>query len=104
MGACAEHGYYAGDCCDRCYPLRVCDECASLREEAEMFKERWELEQIRYEGISAANEALRARIAVLEKVVEVAARKPNKLGGHYAMWEHDLAIALDAAKEGKCAS
>ena len=43
--------------------------------------------------------ALRARVAVLEKVVAVAARKPNKLGGHYAMWEHDLAIALDALKE-----
>jgi hypothetical protein len=38
----------------------------TLRAEAKMFKERWELEQIRYEGISAANEELRARVAVLE--------------------------------------
>ena len=99
MGACAEHGYYAGDCCDRCYPLRVCDECASLREEAEMFKERWELEQIRYEGISAANEALRARVAVLEQAVEWA----KSTGGAI----HDDQISswlceLDRrAKEGK---
>ena len=41
-----------------------------------------------------------SRLALLEKVAEVVARKPNKLGGHYAMWEHDLAIAIDAAKEG----
>lgn len=34
-------------------------EIVALRAEVAMFKERWELEQIRYEGISGANEELR---------------------------------------------
>ena len=44
---------------------------ASQVDMTKLFKERWELEQIRYEGISSANEELRARVAVLEDKLEV---------------------------------
>lgn len=52
--------------CGKC-AKEHCPSCAALRAESKMFRERWELEQIRYEGISSANEELRARLEALEK-------------------------------------
>jgi predicted RNase H-like nuclease (RuvC/YqgF family) len=39
--------------------------------EVELHKERWQLEQIRYEGISSANEELRAELKRLREAVEM---------------------------------
>jgi hypothetical protein len=95
-------------------------ENAALRAESAMFKERWELEQIRYEGISSANDELRARVAVLEKGLmavdgligesrgvdglhlngDVALWEDLRTGGVYEEWLRDYDAALDALKEG----
>ena len=71
---------------------------ASQVDMTKLFKERWELEQIRYEGISSANEELRARVAVLEGVVEAADNLRNAdVIGERVLGE--LYAALDALKE-----
>ncbi len=63
--------------------------------EAKMFKERYELEQIRYEGISSANEELRAEAKRLRGAVEWAIR--NKESGLH-QWQRDELRRLSAAK------
>ena len=77
MGRCASHGYFAGDLCDVCYPLRNCESCASLR--AEVARLELDLEicieerNARDDAIMTKSNtlsALRTRIAALERFVE----------------------------------
>ena len=57
-----------------------CPSCASLRAEVKMYKERWELEQIQYEGISSANEELRKSLADARGQVEWAIKEFEAYG------------------------
>jgi predicted nuclease with TOPRIM domain len=69
-------------------------ENAALRAEVEMFKERWELEQIRYEGISAANDELRARVERMENEYVELQNSKEALRARLALLEKGL-MAVD---------
>ena len=46
-------------------------------------------------------ECLRARLALLEKVAEVAEKRPNKMGPHFMIWMDTMDAALRSLKEGR---
>jgi len=54
-----------------------------------------------YDEVKGERDILRARLALLEKVAEVAEKRPNKMGPHFMIWMDTMDAALLSLKEGR---
>ena len=72
----------------------------AIRKAARIWEQNAEDIEMHRNDIEDKLAASEARVAMLEKVVEVAARRPNKLGVNFVIWATNMDAALDALKEG----